>query len=164
MTRRHLEKSVEVPSPKTKAGHRSGAGDANSQQKRNKRHFPKQVACLALAELAGARQPCVREFLRASQHRVGSLITVSVRGTGKAKLPSEHSDAEVTGGQSTLWRFSFQSFSGDWTFDRTHCVLSRVCPALLRAPRFVRGRWTCKGTQPTAVECNNRVFIRGHVR
>lgn len=84
MTRRHLEKRVELPSLKTKAGHESGAGDADSQQEGNNLwNLTKQVAFFALAELAGTRQPCVREFLRASQHRVNSLITVSNKGQRK---------------------------------------------------------------------------------
>lgn len=89
MARRLLEKMVEMPSLKATEAHESGAGDTNSKQKRNKWNLTKQVAFFALAELAGARQRCVLEFPRASQHGVSSLVAVSNRGKGQAKLQSE---------------------------------------------------------------------------
>lgn len=33
MTGRHLEKTVEMPNPKTKEGHKSGSGDINKEKR-----------------------------------------------------------------------------------------------------------------------------------
>lgn len=43
MTGRHVEKTVEMSSLKTKEGHKRGPGDANSRKENG--NFTKQMAC-----------------------------------------------------------------------------------------------------------------------